>query len=130
MTRGYRPLFLINFYFIKHEEKYCPRCNALFECKSGDIVNCQCNIVRLSEETKRFLSKTLYDCLCQKCLLEIDQMVRFSQLHPLPPQKELMIEGLHYYYENGYLVFTELYHLQRGYCCKNKCRHCAYGNKK
>ncbi|MEO8853246.1 MAG: DUF5522 domain-containing protein [Ginsengibacter sp.] len=41
-----------------------------------------------------------------------------------------MIEGLHYYYENGYFVFTELYHLQRGYCCKNKCRHCAYGIKK
>ena len=63
-------------------------------------------------------------------LLEIDQMVKFSELHRLPPQKELMVEGLHYYYENGFLVFTELYHLQRGFCCKNKCRHCAYGNKK
>jgi hypothetical protein len=35
-----------------------------------------------------------------------------------------------YYIENGYLVFTEAYHLKRGHCCKNKCRHCPYGNKK
>ena len=27
----------------------------------------------------------------------------------------------------GYRVFTEKYHLKRGYCCKNGCRHCPYG---
>jgi hypothetical protein len=31
------------------------------------------------------------------------------------------------YIENGFLVFTEKYHLNRGYCCKNNCRHCPYG---
>ncbi|MFM7852480.1 MAG: DUF5522 domain-containing protein [Flammeovirgaceae bacterium] len=31
-----------------------------------------------------------------------------------------------YYMENGLLVFTEQYHLKRGFCCKNKCRHCPY----
>ena len=35
-------------------------------------------------------------------------------------------EGLHYYIENGYRVFTELYHRERGYCCSNGCRHCAF----
>lgn len=31
----------------------------------------------------------------------------------------------------GYVVFTETYHLKRGYCCKSGCRHCPYGyNKK
>ncbi|WP_245580866.1 DUF5522 domain-containing protein [Daejeonella oryzae] len=24
------------------------------------------------------------------------------------------------------MVFTEKYHLKRGYCCKNKCRHCPW----
>ncbi|MCE2740331.1 MAG: DUF5522 domain-containing protein [Sphingobacteriales bacterium] len=24
------------------------------------------------------------------------------------------------------MVFTANYHLQRGYCCKNGCRHCPY----
>jgi hypothetical protein len=31
---------------------------------------------------------------------------------------------------NGFLVFTEAYHLKRGYCCKNGCRHCPYGFRK
>ncbi|KAJ1822041.1 hypothetical protein LPJ56_000973 [Coemansia sp. RSA 2599] len=26
----------------------------------------------------------------------------------------------------GYTAFTELSHLDRGYCCGNKCRHCPY----
>jgi hypothetical protein len=34
-----------------------------------------------------------------------------------------------YYLENGYKVFTEEYHLKRGYCCKNGCRHCPYQKK-
>ncbi|MBL6610730.1 MAG: hypothetical protein ISP51_01605 [Flavobacteriaceae bacterium] len=32
-----------------------------------------------------------------------------------------------YYTENGYRVFTEKYHLKRGYCCQSGCRHCPYG---
>jgi len=31
-----------------------------------------------------------------------------------------------YYIENGLMVFTEQYHLKRGFCCKNDCRHCPY----
>ena len=35
-----------------------------------------------------------------------------------------------YYFEDGLMVFTRSYHLKRGYCCKNGCRHCPYGFKK
>jgi hypothetical protein len=35
-----------------------------------------------------------------------------------------------YYMENGLVVFTEAFHLKRGYCCKSGCRHCPYGFKK
>jgi hypothetical protein len=36
-------------------------------------------------------------------------------------------EGTDFYYnEAGYLVFTEHYHLRKGYCCGNGCRHCPY----
>jgi hypothetical protein len=35
-----------------------------------------------------------------------------------------------FYMENGFMVFTASYHLKRGYCCKNGCRHCPYGFKK
>lgn len=33
----------------------------------------------------------------------------------------------YYISENGYIIFTEKYHLKRGYCCKNGCKHCPYG---
>jgi hypothetical protein len=29
----------------------------------------------------------------------------------------------------GYVVWTEAYHLKRGYCCGNGCRHCPYGHE-
>ena len=31
-----------------------------------------------------------------------------------------------YYFEGPYMVFTEAYHLKRGYCCGSGCRHCPY----
>ena len=31
-----------------------------------------------------------------------------------------------FYIENGKYVFTEEFHLKRGYCCDSKCRHCPY----
>jgi hypothetical protein len=39
-------------------------------------------------------------------------------------------EGDYYLSPEGYKVFTEQYHLKRGYCCKNGCKHCPYGFKK
>ena len=35
-----------------------------------------------------------------------------------------------HYYEKDLIVFTEKYHLKRGYCCESKCRHCPYVQKK
>jgi len=35
-----------------------------------------------------------------------------------------------YYWENGFMVFTEAYHLKRGHCCNSGCRHCPYGYNK
>lgn len=43
-------------------------------------------------------------------------------------RKELDPEDF-YLAENGYIVFTEKYHLKRGYCCKSACKHCPYGYK-
>ena len=36
------------------------------------------------------------------------------------------LEPEDFYYEGPYLVFTEAYHLKRGYCCNSGCRHCPY----
>jgi hypothetical protein len=32
----------------------------------------------------------------------------------------------YYLTPEGYIVFTEKYHLKRGYCCKNRCKHCPW----
>jgi hypothetical protein len=47
---------------------------------------------------------------------------------PLPTQQPLR-EGVDYYTERGRLVFTEAYHLKRGFCCGSGCRHCPYLKK-
>ena len=35
----------------------------------------------------------------------------------------------YYYAKEGYIIFTEKYHLKRGYCCNNTCKHCPYNKK-
>ena len=38
-----------------------------------------------------------------------------------------LIEGGDFYYERGFMVFTEKFLRDRGYCCESGCRHCPYG---
>jgi Cysteine-rich CWC len=52
----------------KHEDKTCPRCHSVFECKVGDITKCQCYTVKLNEAERDFLSRTYADCLCASCI--------------------------------------------------------------
>jgi len=37
-----------------------------------------------------------------------------------------LVEGDYYWNKDGYRVFTEQFHLKRGYCCKSGCKHCPY----
>lgn len=43
------------------------------------------------------------------------------------PQKKSLEDDDFYYSNEGYIIFTEKYHLNRGYCCKSNCKHCPYG---
>lgn len=56
---------------IKHEEKYCPLCHSVFECKAGNITQCMCAGVVLTETERAYISERFTDCLCINCLLEI-----------------------------------------------------------
>ena len=38
-------------------------------------------------------------------------------------------EGVHYYMEGERVIFTALFHIERGQCCGNGCRHCPYEPK-
>ena len=38
-----------------------------------------------------------------------------------------LIEGIDFYLnKDGYIVLTEKYHLEKGYCCGMGCLHCPY----
>jgi hypothetical protein len=42
--------------------------------------------------------------------------------------EKILIEGEDYYLSpEGYKVFTEKFHLKRGYCCRSGCKNCPYG---
>ena len=44
--------------------------------------------------------------------------------------KQKFEEGYDYYYNaDGFVVLTKEYHLARGYCCGNGCKHCPYDYK-
>ena len=38
-----------------------------------------------------------------------------------------LVRDLDYYFDDdGSIVLTEYYHLNRGFCCGNACRHCPF----
>lgn len=57
----------------KHEEKICDRCKTGFECKPGDVINCQCYGITLSADAETYIQLRYNDCLCRNCLLQIQQ---------------------------------------------------------
>jgi hypothetical protein len=44
-------------------------------------------------------------------------------------EKQIKLLPSHYYMDGTRLVFTEQYHLDRGYCCGNNCKHCIFEPK-
>ena len=104
----------------------CPRCHQPFLCKPDDVVHCDCTHVQLSEGTLAFLQKTTYGCLCNACLIHFEKLFQETENIRHLPMTDLK-EGVHYYIEDGRWVFTERYHMLKGYCCENGCRHCVYG---
>ncbi|WP_460965032.1 DUF5522 domain-containing protein [Spirosoma litoris] len=52
------------------------------------------------------------------------------QLQPSGKKIAGLADEDYYYTSEGYVVFTAKYHLKRGHCCQNGCRHCPYGFKK
>jgi len=54
-----------------HEEKYCPRCNKAFECRVGNITQCQCYGISLSADERAYAENLFSDCLCKECLLQL-----------------------------------------------------------
>jgi hypothetical protein len=57
----------------QHETKSCPRCKQVFECKPGNITQCQCFGIQLTLEQKVYIEQRYNDCLCRDCLQYLQQ---------------------------------------------------------
>jgi hypothetical protein len=58
-----------------NETKLCPRCQASFECKPGNITQCQCFGLKFTVEERTFIEQRYHDCLCKNCLLQLKNQV-------------------------------------------------------
>src|SRR5688572_11980586 len=111
---------------MKHvQQKDCSSCGANFTCgPEGTDDKCWCeHLPHVS-----FVASEDQNCLCPRCLREaIEELnclgsaaakgvnpLRQTALNPQPS----LVEGEDYYLEGGMLIFTESYHLRRGYCCE------------
>ncbi|MBA4196760.1 MAG: hypothetical protein C0459_04315 [Chitinophaga sp.] len=52
----------------QHEKKQCSKCNNNFECKVGNVLECQCSQIQLSYEERVYIENLYTDCLCIDCL--------------------------------------------------------------
>jgi hypothetical protein len=129
-TLSYLPFRQKDINSMEGKLKICPRCKTEFLCNTANISVCGCSQIQLSNGAKSFLANTFYRCLCNDCLNEINGLVEKEKQYPFPGRGGDLIEGIHYYKEEEYRVFTEFYLLSRGYCCRSGCRHCPYGFKK
>ena len=116
------------------EQKHCSRCGNAFACgPETKGTKCWCDqlpYISLAAAADQ-------DCLCPECLsaafenLNCDHKSDGAGAYP-PIETTVrsalaLVEGEDYYSEGAAIVFTARYHLRRGYCCENRCRHCPYG---
>ena len=76
-------------------------------------------------------------CLCESCLSQAIQEKILNCINTGSQQDiiamasqysidEKLIVGIDYLIEGYNWVFTQWYHLKRGYCCGNACKNCPY----
>ena len=114
------------------EQKKCSNCGESFTCGSNRVdENCWCAQL----PPVPLVANKSQDCFCPKCLRgaipKLECASSAEGVFPAAIESDLassnsLVEGEDYYLEGEALVFTALYHLRRGYCCENNCRHCPY----
>lgn len=74
----------------QHETKRCARCRRSFECKVGNIAECQCSTVTLTHEERVYIESTYQDCLCVACLqaLQFEYKLHKHHIRTQPPDKK------------------------------------------
>ena len=104
--------------------KICWRCQMDFGCGAlNGTGSCWCNDLPPIRPTIEGS-----DCLCPGCLSNEVSIQAVSMPSTSADNNAMasVSEGTDYYIEGETVVFTARYHLRRGSCCGNGCRHCPY----
>jgi hypothetical protein len=122
-------------------DEQCPVCGSDNECRmaKGHLYKgpCWCDEIIVPSQVLRVLAAARLDpgCLCRRCLetaarisLNVNNSaaVRDQIQAMLASSQPTLKEEDYYLDQNGNVVLTAAYHLNRGTCCGNGCRHCPY----
>jgi hypothetical protein len=103
----------------------CPLCGLPNDCQLCTLAAykgpCWCASVKIPEELIEQVPSEARNkaCICRACVMKFHR----ERAHLLPAPKILPGD---FYFDGAAMVFTSAYHLRRGYCCDNGCRHCPY----
>lgn len=110
----------------------CPDCARPFECGAEDTLGCWC-----AAYPRVPVSLDTAGCRCPTCLARevgaaleayidrhgTDRALELAQAHA---KAKPLLEHIDYSVENELTVFSRWFHLKRGHCCGNACRHCPF----
>jgi len=114
----------------------CALCQAPLTCQS-ELSASPCWCMALPNIVSIDFSQANEQCLCKECLAKkiniqlqslyhnknLDQLIELAKPYR---EKTELVEHIDFTIENGLYVFSAWYHLKRGKCCNNGCKHCPY----
>jgi hypothetical protein len=116
-------------------DRRCPLCYSANECRIANGCTykgaCWCETIFLPAPLQRYLAELFQQraCFCRDCLKLLAVMAAENQ-SPQAIVEKIRARAADSYIDNdGRVVFTAAYHLRRGHCCGNGCRHCPFTNK-
>ena len=107
----------------------CPLCGQSNECRLCTAAAykglCWCEKTTVPDELLARVPEELRNkaCICRACVAKFHR-------ESVPARPRPLLPGDCYFDASGLVVFTEAYHLRRGYCCGSGCRHCPYSGSK
>jgi len=116
-------------------DEQCPWCGGDNQCRvaKGHLYKgpCWCHEILVPNHILSRLAADRLEprCLCRPCLETIARFARKLDDTGAVLAEAKRVTALNsdsYLDERGHVVFTARYHLKRGTCCANGCRHCPY----
>lgn len=117
-------------------DRVCPICGAGNDCRIANGCTykgaCWCEAAIIPAPLQGHLTNEFQQraCFCRECLRLLSHYAAQNGSAELIVARvraeQIQQSADSYLDEMGHLVFTASFHLKRGYCCENGCRHCPF----